>query len=107
MTQFEYTADLPFPKSKEKVAHRLCYFEIEDLNQKIDFKNDELYFEVNYLPSGTEKGSIRAYMQNYVPTKDTYRFVYIVAHNSPFTIKITSNGNCDLTKLNVKLKPIQ
>ena len=108
MTQFEYIAKPPFPKSKEDVVHRVCYLEIEDLNKNIDFKNQEgIFFEVKYEPSGTEMGSVRGYIQNQQATKNPYCFIYIVAHKCPFTIKIKSDNEINLNNLRITLKPIK
>ena len=56
MTQFDYFAKPPFPKSKDDEPY-VCYLEIIDFNKRIDFKVEGgLYFEVEYSPSGTEMG---------------------------------------------------
>lgn len=106
MTQFQYIAKLPFPKCKdEHLWGYICILEIEDLNHKIDFNNDgDLFFEVKYMPSGLEMGSIRSYM-NRKNNEISHVFTYFVQYKVPFTVIITSHKNSDLTNLNVKLKP--
>jgi len=100
MTTWEFKARPPYPKNKGDHYHfAVSSLRIEDKNKKIDFHNDEeLWFDVNYEPSGQTRCSIRSYARNQSKEKPT-SFVFEVEYSCPFTLIINSYKDVDLSGL--------
>ncbi len=107
MKTFEYTGNPPYPKYKnyEGILGE-CRLIIEDNNKKINFRQDSLFFEVRYMPSGASIGSIKNYL-NHLPNMGNHIFNYIVEFNAPFKLVIEFPDNTDVKGLTIKTMKIK
>jgi hypothetical protein len=83
-----------------------CLVQIKDKNKKVNFKNDKLYFDVNYLKApGREFGLVNSYMI-YSQYEDPEFFLYKITDASPIRFTISTSKHIDLSSLYFELHPL-
>lgn len=104
MTTWEYNGVPPYPKNRGDLYHfAVSLLRIEDKNKKINFQKDEgLWFEAIYYPSGSSQGSIRSYISSKNHKINT-SFVFYIQFPHPFKLIIKSDKDIDLSELSATL----
>lgn len=101
MTTWEFKAEPPYIKNKGNLYQFIVSsLLVEDKNGIVDFKNDELWFNMKYEPSSATLGSVKKYISQKKSIKST--FVVDVQYNLHFTLIIKSYNDIDLSGLTAK-----
>lgn len=101
--KIEFNVSPPYPKNKGSMYWG-CVMQIKDSSGKINFIEDELYFEVTYpsLKTGKEEGWVKSYMKH-SRYKEAEFFNYKIVSDIPTVFIISTRKDIDLSGLYFKL----
>ena|SRR5665213_244026 len=101
--KIEFEVSPPYPEDKGNTWWG-CVLRIKDRNNKVNFMEDELFFEVSYptMKGGGEKGYVHSYA-DYSQSKNPNSFIYRIEKDIPIKMILSTKRKIDLSGLYFEL----